>query len=389
MLKISNKEIEMSSSIFEVKETDSDGEKVLGFGLDTCEENGIMSTQSDSELPKDHTYTKEPDVLQDEDVNENDDSNNQVEDSMNNNEAPAKKTRASRATKVEKPAKVVRRGKSKRKIPAKKETTPPKKAQMKKDDVIADIAAVTEDLVKQEKADVKAEEDAAAVETEVESKPAKRSRKRKIEEKENVLDQDSTEEPAANSTEPSQKKNVSATKQKKTKVVKATKQKFVLNDDMIDNHNLPKGWLRKTVVRKTGKSAGQIDVYIYSPDGFKLRSRPDVAAYLQRTKSNLKVEDFNFSKKAILENPLIKPISAEIPKRKPAPAKSKTPAKKKEVGSPKKTSKTLLVKFVSESRSKRPNKKNPRKAAKANKTVAKGKETLKAVVKGSKKKKTA
>ncbi|GFQ93623.1 uncharacterized protein TNCT_299171 [Trichonephila clavata] len=383
MLKLSNI-IEMSSSIFEVKETDSDSEKVLGFGLDTCEENGIMSTQSDGELPKDHTYTKEPDILQDENVKEND-LNNQAEGNMNNNEAPVKKTRASRATKVEKPVAVVRRAKSKRKPPVKKETIVPKKAQTKKDDVIADIVAVTEDLMKEEKTDEKVVEAAA---TEVESKPSKRGRKRKIEEKENVLDQDSTKEPAANSAELSKKKNTSTTKQKK-KAVKEPKQKKVPNDDMIDNHNLPQGWLRKTVVRKSGKSAGQIDVYIYSPDGFKLRSRPDVAAYLQRTKSNLKVEDFDFSKKAVLDNPSIKPVQAEIPKKKPAPAKLKTPAKRKEEGSPKKTPKTLLVKIVSESRSKRATKKSPRKVVKENKTVAKGKQTLKAGVKGGKKKKNA
>ncbi|GFY42282.1 uncharacterized protein TNIN_214741 [Trichonephila inaurata madagascariensis] len=384
MLKLSNT-IEMSSSIFEVKETDSDSEKVLGFGLDTCEENGIVSTQSDGELPKDHTYTKEPDIVQEENVNEND-LNNQAEGSMNNNEAPVKKTRASRATKVEKPVKVVvvRRGKSKRKPPVKKETIVPKKAQSKKDDVIADIVAVTEDLVK-EKTDEKVEEAAA---TEVESKPSKRGRKRKIEEKENVLDQDSTKEPAANSAELSQKKNTSTTKQKK-RAVKEPKQKKFPDEDMIDNHNLPQGWLRKTVVRKSGKSAGQIDVYIYSPDGFKLRSRPDVAAYLQRTKSNLKVEDFDFSKKAVLQNPSIKPIQAEIPKKKPALAKLKTPAKKKEEAAPKKTPKTLLVKIVSESRNKRATKKSPRKVVKENKTVAKGKQTLKVGVKGGKKKKNA
>ncbi|GFY02209.1 MBD domain-containing protein [Trichonephila clavipes] len=373
----------MSSSIFEVKETDSDSEKVLGFGLDTCEENGIVSTQSDGELPKDHTYTKEPDIVQEENVNEND-LNNQAESSMNNNEAPVKKTRASRATKVEKPVAVVRRGKSKRKPPVKKETIVPKKAQSKKDDVIADIVAVTEDLVK-EKTDEKVEEAAAS---EVESKPSKRGRKRKIEEKENVLDQDSTKEPAANSAELSQKKNTSSTKQKK-RAVKEPKQKKFPDEGMIDNHNLPQGWLRKTVVRKSGKSAGQIDVYIYSPDGFKLRSRPDVAAYLQRTKSNLKVEDFDFSKKAVLQNPSIKPIQAEIPKKKPAPAKLKTPVKKKEEIAPKKTPKTLLVKIVSESRNKRATKRSPRKVVKENKTVAKGKQTLKAGVKGGKKKKNA
>lgn len=54
----------MSSSTFEVRESESDSEKVIEFGLDACEENGIMSTSIEGELPKDHTYTKEPDVLE-------------------------------------------------------------------------------------------------------------------------------------------------------------------------------------------------------------------------------------------------------------------------------------------------------------------------------------
>lgn len=30
-----------------------------------------------------------------------------------------------------------------------------------------------------------------------------------------------------------------------------------------DIENLPKGWDRKIIIRKTGKSAGQIDIYFY------------------------------------------------------------------------------------------------------------------------------
>ncbi|KAF8790914.1 Methyl-CpG-binding domain protein 4 like protein [Argiope bruennichi] len=58
--------------------------------------------------------------------------------------------------------------------------------------------------------------------------------------------------------------------------------------------NFPDGWRRQVVVRKTGKTAGQIDIYFYSPEGTKLRSRPDVAAYLAIHKSELKVEAFDF-----------------------------------------------------------------------------------------------
>jgi hypothetical protein len=43
---------------------------------------------------------------------------------------------------------------------------------------------------------------------------------------------------------------------------------------------LPKGWVREEVVRKTGLSAGKIDVCYYSPGGKKFRSKPQLARYL-------------------------------------------------------------------------------------------------------------
>lgn len=52
----------MSSSTFEVTETENETEKDLSFGLEACDENGIgLSAQVDGEIQKDHTYTKEPD----------------------------------------------------------------------------------------------------------------------------------------------------------------------------------------------------------------------------------------------------------------------------------------------------------------------------------------
>ena len=35
--------------------------------------------------------------------------------------------------------------------------------------------------------------------------------------------------------------------------------------------NLPGGWTKKIIPRKNGASAGQIDVYLYAPDGTKIR----------------------------------------------------------------------------------------------------------------------
>ncbi|XP_013785132.1 LOW QUALITY PROTEIN: methyl-CpG-binding domain protein 2-like [Limulus polyphemus] len=43
---------------------------------------------------------------------------------------------------------------------------------------------------------------------------------------------------------------------------------------------LPNGWKREEVIRKTGISAGKIDVYYYSPTGKKFHSKPQLARYL-------------------------------------------------------------------------------------------------------------
>ncbi|XP_047485676.1 methyl-CpG-binding domain protein 2-like [Penaeus chinensis] len=43
---------------------------------------------------------------------------------------------------------------------------------------------------------------------------------------------------------------------------------------------LPKGWKREEVLRKTGLTSGKVDVYYYSPNGKKFRSKPQLARYL-------------------------------------------------------------------------------------------------------------
>lgn len=43
---------------------------------------------------------------------------------------------------------------------------------------------------------------------------------------------------------------------------------------------LPKGWQREEVIRKTGLSAGKVDVYYYSPTGKKFRSKAELVRYL-------------------------------------------------------------------------------------------------------------
>uniref|UniRef100_A0A182VQJ6 MBD domain-containing protein n=1 Tax=Anopheles minimus TaxID=112268 RepID=A0A182VQJ6_9DIPT len=46
---------------------------------------------------------------------------------------------------------------------------------------------------------------------------------------------------------------------------------------------LPKGWQREEVLRKTGLSAGKVDVYYYSPSGKKIESKPQLARALGDT----------------------------------------------------------------------------------------------------------
>ncbi|NP_001083787.1 methyl-CpG binding domain protein 2 S homeolog [Xenopus laevis] len=43
---------------------------------------------------------------------------------------------------------------------------------------------------------------------------------------------------------------------------------------------LPAGWKKEEVIRKSGLSAGKSDVYYYSPNGKKFRSKPQLARYL-------------------------------------------------------------------------------------------------------------
>lgn len=43
---------------------------------------------------------------------------------------------------------------------------------------------------------------------------------------------------------------------------------------------LPPGWRREVVVRKSGQSAGKYDVYYFSPNGKKFRSKPQIVRYL-------------------------------------------------------------------------------------------------------------
>lgn len=58
---------------------------------------------------------------------------------------------------------------------------------------------------------------------------------------------------------------------------------------------LPEGWTRRVVQRKKGASAGKFDVYIFSPEGKKFRSRKELKAFLLGNDLLLNVDGFDFS----------------------------------------------------------------------------------------------
>lgn len=58
---------------------------------------------------------------------------------------------------------------------------------------------------------------------------------------------------------------------------------------------VPEGWVRKLCQRKSGRTAGKYDVYVFNPEGQMFRSRRELAAYLRFTHSRLDILDFNFS----------------------------------------------------------------------------------------------
>lgn len=55
--------------------------------------------------------------------------------------------------------------------------------------------------------------------------------------------------------------------------------------------SLPKGWVKEVVIRKSGASAGKSDVYYYSPEGKKCRSKPQMLQYLP---DDFDIERFDF-----------------------------------------------------------------------------------------------
>ncbi|CAG6021628.1 unnamed protein product [Menidia menidia] len=60
--------------------------------------------------------------------------------------------------------------------------------------------------------------------------------------------------------------------------------------------SMPLGWVREVRQRKSGKTAGKLDVYIVSPEGQKFRSRTSLHAFLtQSREGKLDISCFNFT----------------------------------------------------------------------------------------------
>ncbi|XP_026222721.1 methyl-CpG-binding domain protein 4 [Anabas testudineus] len=85
-------------------------------------------------------------------------------------------------------------------------------------------------------------------------------------------------------------------------------------DDSCHTSNMPPGWVREVRQRKSGKTAGKLDVYITSPQGQKFRSRASLHAFLLKNAEgivDISVFDFTAPKdKSITTSPIL-PSQAE------------------------------------------------------------------------------
>uniref|UniRef100_T1JKH4 MBD domain-containing protein n=1 Tax=Strigamia maritima TaxID=126957 RepID=T1JKH4_STRMM len=119
---------------------------------------------------------------------------------------------------------------------------------------------------------------------------------------------------------------------------------------MVEDPRLPEGWSRKVVQRQTGKSAGKFDVYIYSPDGKKFRSRFELANYIVKNNLSLDIKQFDFSVRGKAKVDAL-PSGPRVPRpKKPSVKKPKenTTQKTKKSDLPKKSTQSkqrLLIKL--------------------------------------------
>ncbi|KAI8129506.1 hypothetical protein FF38_01220 [Lucilia cuprina] len=67
----------------------------------------------------------------------------------------------------------------------------------------------------------------------------------------------------------------------------------------VDCNALPKGWQREEVLRKSGISAGKVDVYYYSPTGKRIDSKPQLARHLGDA---IDISSFDFQKGKFIQH---------------------------------------------------------------------------------------
>ncbi|GFS02244.1 methyl-CpG-binding domain protein 4 [Elysia marginata] len=73
----------------------------------------------------------------------------------------------------------------------------------------------------------------------------------------------------------------------------------------MEKHGLPPGWGMQVVKRRGGASAGKYDIYYYSPEGKKLRSKAEVGGYAILKGIDLDLQLFDFAPLKLMERGLI------------------------------------------------------------------------------------
>ncbi|CDQ63903.1 unnamed protein product [Oncorhynchus mykiss] len=102
---------------------------------------------------------------------------------------------------------------------------------------------------------------------------------------------------------------------------------------------MPLGWVRVVRRRKSGKTAGKMDIYITSPQGQRFRSRASLQAFLLRDAGgDLQIDDFDFTK-AKSGSVAVTPLPSQERQRKVN--QKHTPGRGTETGQPSDTNEDI------------------------------------------------
>ncbi|GFO15651.1 methyl-cpg-binding domain protein 4 [Plakobranchus ocellatus] len=107
----------------------------------------------------------------------------------------------------------------------------------------------------------------------------------------------------------------------------------------MEQHGLPSGWGMQVVKRRGGATAGKYDIYYYSPERKKLRSRAEVGGYALQKGIDLNLNLFEFGPARLMERGLIvddgTPVKATPTKTDGAVSKAKVLLANKKLSSKK------------------------------------------------------